>query len=142
MSSALLLDITSSVSDSTESRQVARGNASASRNRNPTRVDEVAAPEMLLFHELPVPVTDGRSLPLHSPWLVRVVHGANGPVVYDDRLLMFGQGRTLDEAAVDYGAAVLDYYEMLREDEKAGVLGQNQLPHLALLRRMFRAERG
>jgi hypothetical protein len=91
---------------------------------------------------LRVPAADGTNLRLAYPWVIRIEQGENGPVVYDDQLLMFGQGPTLDEALVDYGAAVLDYFETLRDDEAAGVLGVNQRPHLLLLRRLLARSHG
>lgn len=139
MSSALLLrseHLGRSMSGSVRADRMSSGVSQSRYSGNP---DDVAPPATLLLYTLPVPVDDGDNLPLRSPLLVHVVQGELGPVVYDDALLLFGQGDTTDEALVEYGAAVLDYYDMLREHEAVGRLGHNLRPHLVLLNRVFSA---
>jgi hypothetical protein len=89
------------------------------------------------LHAFSVPAAGGHSRALSSPFPIRVEHTEGEFVVSDDLLLMYGHGQSLDEALEDYGATLLDYYELLIEREEAGELGSNERPHLDLLSHLF-----
>jgi hypothetical protein len=91
----------------------------------------------ITLHALPVPVGDGHRRVLNSPFPIRVEHTESEFVVSDDVLLLYGHGQSLDEALEDYGATILDYYELLIEREEAEELASNERPHLDLLSHLF-----
>jgi hypothetical protein len=94
----------------------------------------------ITLHTLPVPAADGYSRALSSPFPIRVEHAEGEFVVSDDVLLMYGHGQSLNEALEDYGATLLDYYELLIEREAAGDLGSNERSHLDLLAHLFQPQ--
>lgn len=100
-------------------------------------INDVTPGDDLLLYELSVPPADGYLRALRSPLRVHVTHGGGEYIVSSRNLPVFGHAPTLADALVDYGAAVLDLYEILDEDEHSGMLGRNTIPQLALLRSLL-----